>query len=419
MSDFLLFDGITKRFGNLTAVDNVTVGVEKGEFFSLLGPSGCGKTTLLRMLAGFEKPDTGRIILDGNDITNLPPNKRKVNTVFQNYALFPHLNLRENIGFGLKLAGYSKSEINYEVDAMLDLIQMRDHQFKRPSQISGGQKQRVAIARALVNKPDVLLLDEPLAALDLKLRQHMQIELDLIHDEVGITFLYVTHDQGEAMSLSDRIAVMNKGKIEQIDNPAKIYESPRSSFVAAFIGDTNFFDGVVDKAIDKEYSRLKFTDFEPIICFNDKKIRRGSPVHLSVRPEKIRISHECPENPDGKLNIFRATAEDVVYQGSHTRFWVRIGEYRISVFQPHSRFLLDQRPIKWGDKVWLSWHADDGYMLEQYRETDEDLLLLPPENIGDMDEEIEEDVDSNAEEANTEETSSPEETAENANTDDK
>lgn len=419
MSDFLLFDGITKRFGNLTAVDNVTVGVEKGEFFSLLGPSGCGKTTLLRMLAGFEKPDTGRIILDGKDITNLPPNKRKVNTVFQNYALFPHLNLRENIGFGLKLAGYSKSEINYEVDAMLDLIQMTDHQFKRPSQISGGQKQRVAIARALINKPDVLLLDEPLAALDLKLRQHMQIELDLIHDEVGITFLYVTHDQGEAMSLSDRIAVMNKGKIEQIDTPAKIYESPRSSFVAAFIGDTNFFDGVVDQAIDKEYSRLKFTDFEPIICFNDKKIRRGSPVHLSVRPEKIRISHEHPENPDGKLNIFRATAEDVVYQGSHTRFWVRIGEYRISVFQPHSRFLLDQRPIKWGDKVWLSWHADDGYMLEQYRETDEDLLLLPPENIGDMDEEIEEDVDSNAEEANTEETSSPEETAENANTDDK
>lgn len=419
MSDFLLFDGITKRFGNLTAVDNVTVGVKKGEFFSLLGPSGCGKTTLLRMLAGFEKPDTGRIILDGKDITDLPPNKRKVNTVFQNYALFPHLNLRENIGFGLKLAGRPKKEIEREVDAMLDLIQMGDHELKRPSQISGGQKQRVAIARALINKPQVLLLDEPLAALDLKLRQHMQIELDLIHDEVGITFLYVTHDQGEAMSLSDRIAVMNKGMIEQIDTPAKIYESPRSSFVAAFIGDTNFFDGVVDQAIDKEYSRLKFTDFEPIICFNDKKIRRGSPVHLSVRPEKMRISHEHPENPDGKLNIFRATAEDVVYQGSHTRFWVRIGEYRISVFQSHSRFLLDQRPIKWGDEVWLSWHADDGYMLEQYRETDEDLLLLPPENIGDMDEEIEEDVDSDANEANAEETSSAEETAENANTNDK
>ena len=410
MSDFLLFDGITKRFGNLTAVDNVTVGVEKGEFFSLLGPSGCGKTTLLRMLAGFEKPDTGRIILDGKDITDLPPNKRKVNTVFQNYALFPHLNLRENIGFGLKLAGRPKKEIEREVDAMLDLIQMGDHEFKRPSQISGGQKQRVAIARALINKPQVLLLDEPLAALDLKLRQHMQIELDLIHDEVGITFLYVTHDQGEAMSLSDRIAVMNKGKI---------YESPRSSFVAAFIGDTNFFDGVVDQAIDKEYSRLKFTDFEPIICFNDKKIRRGSPVHLSVRPEKMRISHEHPDNPDGKLNIFRVKAEDVVYQGSHTRFWVRIGEYRISVFQSHNRFLLDQRPIKWGDEVWLSWHADDGYMLEQYRETDEDLLILPPENIGDMDEEIEENVDSDAEEAKAEEASNAEEAAKDADTNDK
>lgn len=420
MSNFLLFDGISKRFGNLTAVDNVTVGVEKGEFFSLLGPSGCGKTTLLRMLAGFEKPDTGRIILDGKDITDLPPNKRKVNTVFQNYALFPHLNVRDNIAFGLKQAGRPKKEIEREVDAMLELIQMGDHELKRPSQISGGQKQRVAIARALVNHPQVLLLDEPLAALDLKLRQHMQIELDLIHDEVGITFLYVTHDQGEAMSLSDRIAVMNKGKIEQIDNPTKIYESPRSSFVAAFIGDTNFFDGVVDKAIDNEYSRLKFTDFEPIICFNDKKIRRGSPVHLSVRPEKIRISHECPENPDGKLNIFRATAEDVVYQGSHTRFWVRIGEYRISVFQPHSRFLLDQRPIKWGDKVWLSWHADDGYMLEQYQETDEDLLLLPPENIGDMDEEIEEESNEPEEtESNDEDTSSVEGAAENVNTEDK
>ena len=406
MSDFLLFDGITKRFGNLTAVDNVTVGVEKGEFFSLLGPSGCGKTTLLRMLAGFEKPDAGRIFLDGKDITNLPPNKRRVNTVFQNYALFPHLNVRENIAFGLKLAGRPKKEIEREVDAMLELIQMGDHELKRPSQISGGQKQRVAIARALVNHPQVLLLDEPLAALDLKLRQHMQIELDLIHDEVGITFLYVTHDQGEAMSLSDRIAVMNKGKIEQIDNPAKIYESPRSSFVAAFIGDTNFFDGVVDKSIDKEYSRIKFTDFEPIICFNDKKIRPGSPVHLSVRPEKIQISHEHPENPDGKLNIFRAKAEDVVYQGSHTRFWVRIGEYRISVFQSHNRFLLDQRPIKWGDTVWLYWHADDGYMLEQYQETDEDLLILPPENIGDMDEEIEEESDSDTEEVNAEDNAS-------------
>lgn len=397
MSDFLVFENVTKRFGKLTAVDNVSLSVQKGEFYSLLGPSGCGKTTLLRMLAGFEQPDAGRIFLDGRDITNLPANTRRVNTVFQNYALFPHLTVRENIAFGLKVARRPKKEIGLEVDAMLDLIQMHGHENKRPSQISGGQKQRVAIARALVNHPQVLLLDEPLAALDLKLRQHMQIELDLIHDQVGITFLYVTHDQGEAMSLSDRIAVMNEGHIEQIDTPANVYEAPRSSFVAAFIGDTNFFDGTVANRIDEDYSQLEFTDFETIICFNDKRIPPGSPVHLSVRPEKMRVSHHPPENANGKINVYRALVEDVVYQGSHTRFWVRIGVYRLSVLQSHNRFLLDQKPIKWGDEVWLSWHADDGYMLENYRETDEEMLLLPPENIGDMDEPSESDATPEAE----------------------
>ncbi len=392
VSDFLIFDNVTKHFGKLTAVNNVTLGVQKGEFYSLLGPSGCGKTTLLRMLAGFEAPDSGRIFLDGKDITNLPPNKRRVNTVFQNYALFPHLTVRDNIAFGLKVAKRPKAEINREVDAMLDLIQMHGHEDKKPGQISGGQKQRVAIARALVNHPQVLLLDEPLAALDLKLRQHMQIELDLIHDEVGITFLYVTHDQGEAMSLSDRIAVMNEGHIEQIETPAKIYEAPRSSFVAAFIGDTNFFAGKVSENISEEYCKLEFPDFDPVLCFNDKHIKLGCPVHLSVRPEKMRLSQKQPENPEGKFNIYPATVEDAVYQGSHTRFWVRVGDYRMSVLQSHNRFLLDQHSIKWGDQVWLSWHADDGYMLEQYSEIDEDLLLLPPENIGDMDEPSEEET---------------------------
>ncbi len=388
-ADFLIFENVTKRFGKLTAVDDVTLGVRKGEFYSLLGPSGCGKTTLLRMLAGFETPDNGRIFLDGKDITRLPPNKRRVNTVFQNYALFPHLSVRDNIAFGLKVAKRPQKEIDREVDAMLDLIQMHGHDEKKPNQISGGQKQRVAIARALVNHPQVLLLDEPLAALDLKLRQHMQIELDLIHDEVGITFLYVTHDQGEAMSLSDRIAVMNEGRIEQIETPAKIYEEPRSSFVAAFIGDTNFFDGKVSQSLNVEYCKVEFPDFDPIVCFNDKHIKLGSPVHLSVRPEKMRLSHLPPENLDGKLNTYSVKVEDAVYQGSHTRFWVRVGGYRLSVMQSHNRFLLDQKPIRWGDQVWVSWHADDGYMLEQYSETDEDLLLLPPENIGDMDAPVE------------------------------
>ena len=242
MPDFLVFDRVTKRFGELTAVDAVSLSVQKGEFFSLLGPSGCGKTTLLRMLGGFETPDSGRIFLDGRDITGLPPNLRRVHTIFQNYALFPNMTVWDNIAFSLQVARYPKSETRKAVEGMLELIKMTDHAFKYPSQISGGQKQRVAIARALVDRPQVLLLDEPLAALDLKLRQHMLLELDIIHDQVGITFVYVTHDQGEAMSLSDRIAVMNQGRIEQLDPPAKIYEAPRSGFVAAFIGDTNFFE---------------------------------------------------------------------------------------------------------------------------------------------------------------------------------
>ena len=279
MADFLVFENISKHFDSTRAADNVSLSIQKGEFFSLLGPSGCGKTTLLRILAGFEQPDSGRVLLDGEDITALPPHKRKVNTIFQNYALFPHLSVYENIAFGLRIAKRPKQEIASETERMLRLIQMEDQAHKRPDMISGGQKQRVAIARALINKPQVLLLDEPLAALDLKLRQRMLIELDLIHDEVGITFLYVTHDQGEAMSLSDRIAVMNHGRIEQIGAPAEIYESPRSSFVAAFIGDTNFFEGEVANVPENDYSRLKIEGFPDVLCFNDKQIDKQIDKH--------------------------------------------------------------------------------------------------------------------------------------------
>ncbi len=383
MEDFLKFDHVTKRFGPLTAVDDVSLSVKKGEFFSLLGPSGCGKTTLLRMLAGLEKPDSGRILLDGKDITSVPANMRQVNTVFQNYALFPHLTLWDNIAFGLRLARRPREEIEQRVEEMLDLIQLRGQAYKKPTQISGGQKQRVAIARALVLKPQVLLLDEPLAALDLKLRQHMQIELDAIHDKVGITFLYVTHDQNEAMSLSDRIAVMNQGHVEQLDTPSRIYEAPRSSFVAAFIGDTNFFEGVVSKIVDSEYCEVVVEDLGIITCYNDKHIKLGSKVYLSIRPEKLHLSHEKPQDlHGGKLNVFPVTVDQAVYQGAYTRFWVWTGEHRddcweLSVLQVHSRFLLDQQPIMWDQKAWLSWHADDGYMLENYDEEDENLLNHP------------------------------------------
>ncbi len=381
MSDYLQFENITKRYGSVMAVDNVSLAVNKGEIFSLLGPSGCGKTTLLRICAGFEQPDQGRVVLDGQDLTDRLPNERKVNTIFQNYALFPHMTVWENIAFGPKVAGWSRADVKREVDRMLALMQMEDQAYKKPAQISGGQKQRVAIARALINKPQVLLLDEPLAALDLKLRQRMLIELDQIHDEVGITFVFVTHDQGEAMSLSDRIAVMNHGKIEQIGTPAEIYEAPRSSFVAAFIGDTNFFEGQVIEQPSKDYSRLRIEGFPDVICFNDKQMKPGNLVYMSIRPEKFRISREKP-NLEAFHNMVRARVEDVVYLGSQTKFWVRAQDYRIVLSQQHSRFFLDEKPVTWNDEVWIWWHADDGFMLERYSETDENLMELPPDNVG-------------------------------------
>ncbi len=386
MEDFVRFDNVSRHYGKVRAVDGVSVSVRKGEFFSLLGPSGCGKTTLLRMLAGFERPDAGRVRLGGRDITDDPPHRRKVNTIFQNYALFPHLNVRQNIAFGLRIAGRPRAEIDAEVERMLALIQMEDQAHKRPDQISGGQKQRVAIARALVNKPDVLLLDEPLAALDLKLRQRMLIELDLIHDEVGITFIYVTHDQGEAMSLSDRIAVMNRGRIEQLGTPAEIYEAPRSSFVAAFIGDTNFFEGRVAEVLNGgDYCRLAIEGFADVLVYNDKKVKVGDPVYLSVRPEKFRIARDRPEpgSAAGRTNVVAARVEDVIYLGSQTKYWARAGEYRLAVYRQHNRFLLDERPVTWQEDVFVSWHADDGYMLERYSESDESLMAIPPEAVGD------------------------------------
>jgi spermidine/putrescine transport system ATP-binding protein len=376
MSDFLVFEGVSKHYGDIRAVDSVSFSVNKGEIFSLLGPSGCGKTTLLRCCAGFEDPDAGRIILDGRDITGLPPHERKVNTVFQNYALFPHLTIRENIAFGPRMARWTKGEIDKEVSRMLELIQMEDYAGRKVTEISGGQKQRVAIARALINRPQVLLLDEPLAALDLKLRQRMLVDLDAIHDEVGITFVYVTHDQGEAMGISDRIAAMNRGRIEQIGSPAEIYEAPRSSFVAAFIGDTNFFDGTVTGVLDGSYCRLKIEGFPDVLAWNDKGLQTGNAVHLSLRPEKFKISREKPDEASS-LNVVQGTVEDVIYLGSHTKYWVRVDDYRLGVNQQHRHYLLDTRPITWGETVWLSWFADDSCMLERYKAEDENLLVLP------------------------------------------
>ena len=363
-NEFLVFDHVTKRFGALTAVDDVSLSIGKGEFFSLLGPSGCGKTTLLRMLGGFEHPDSGRIYLEGRDITDLAPNERRVHTVFQNYALFPTMTIWDNIAFSLRLAKKPKAEIEKRVDEILDMIQMNEHAWKYPNQLSGGQKQRVAIARALVDRPQVLLLDEPLAALDLKLRQHMLLELDTIHDQVGITFMYVTHDQGEAMSLSDRIAVINRGRVEQLDGPAKIYEAPASRFVASFIGDTNFFTGEI-AAVEGDYCTIRCEGFPAIKAFNDKNLKPGQGVDLSLRPEKIRVTLKPPPPEKGAgPNVFPATVRDIVYQGVYTKYWLKSGTFQIAALKPHSRFLLDQESITWNDEVYVWWHPDDGYMVE-------------------------------------------------------
>ena len=381
MPEFLEFRGVSKRFGTIQAVGDVSLEIKKGEFFSLLGPSGCGKTTMLRIAAGFEEPDAGRVFLDGRDITDLPPNKRKVNTIFQSYALFPHMTVRDNIAFGLAIAKRTRREINAEVDKMLHLIQMTGQADTKPDLLSGGQKQRVAVARALINKPDVLLLDEPLAALDLKLRQKMLIELDLIHDEVGITFLYVTHDQAEAMSLSDRIAVMDSGRIEQVGAPAEIYESPRTSFVAAFIGDTNFLEGRVLDCPDHEYCRLAISGLPEILCFNDKHLQPSQTIYLSIRPEKIHISRDRPEEKPQR-NIMPAAVEDVIYLGSNTKYWARVAGYRIQVLRQHARYFFDDKPLRWKDEAWIWWHADDGFMLDHFRKADEGLLAVPPQKVG-------------------------------------
>ena len=376
MGAFIELQNITKRFGPATVVANVSLELKQGEVFSLLGPSGSGKTTLLRMLAGFLQPDEGRILINGRDITTVPPNLRPVNTVFQNYALFPHLTIRENIGFGLSVAQRPLSEITAEVDHMLDLTQLHDHAGKKPGQISGGQKQRVAIARALINKPQLLLLDEPLAALDLKLRQRMLIELNKIHEEVGTTFLYVTHDQGEAMSLGNRVAVMNHGEFEQIGTPTEVYEKPHSRFVAEFIGDTNLIDATVVALDDKHNHGLRTNQVgevdydldskrqtgDVLLTIKDREIPVGAKATLSVRPERIAIRRDSPPISNDQ-NTIRGVIEDLIYLGSRTHYRVRVKDQLIEVWKQHRRFLPDYEPIALHEEVWLSWYSNDGYLI--------------------------------------------------------
>lgn len=344
--------------------------INQGEFFSILGPSGCGKTTLLRIIAGFVFPDEGAVYLGDQNIVDLPPEKRDCNTVFQNYALFPHLSIYENIAFPLRLQKMSESAIDERVKKYLKMVQLEGHSQKKPTQVSGGQRQRVAIARALINEPKVLLLDEPLSALDAKLRSNLLIDLDNIHDQIGITFIYITHDQSEALSVSDRIAVMNKGEILQIGEPFEIYESPATEFVASFIGETNIFSTTVSECSKKEDTdeylcKLELDNFSvPVFVTDDGPTKVGQRVSYTVRPEKIHISLQKPMGRK-YLNIFKGIVEEPIYAGFQSKLYIRLenGEL-IKVFKQHIKFLDEGPEISYLDEVYVSWTAADGYIIE-------------------------------------------------------
>jgi spermidine/putrescine transport system ATP-binding protein len=345
----------TARHGAVAAVRGVDLQIRRGEFFSLLGPSGCGKTTTLRMIAGFEEPTRGQVLLYGKDVTGVPPYRRDVNMVFQSYALFPHMNVQDNIAFGLRRKGVGKAESARRVGEMLELVELTGKDESRPRELSGGQQQRVALARALVNHPRALLLDEPLGALDLKLRQAMQIELKRIQRDVGITFIYVTHDQNEALTMSDRLAVMNDGRVEQVGGPQEIYEQPATRFVAGFIGTSNLLAGRVSR-VSGEEAVIEVSPDERIVLPR-RAASPGDEVELTVRPEKIIIAASPPE-ADGC--VLRGTVTEVVYLGTSTNFSVMTTTGAdMVVFQQNATSGRSQ-PGR-GETVWLSWHPRYSY----------------------------------------------------------
>ena len=361
--DMIILTNLRKQYGDFVAVENTTLNVKKGEFLTFLGSSGCGKTTTLRMIAGFEDPTEGSILIGGKHAEHLPPNKREVNTVFQNYALFPHLTIRENIAFGLKLQKVKKAEIKERVENIIKLVKLEEHADKSPDQLSGGQKQRVAIARAIVNNPKVLLLDEPLGALDLKLRKEMQLELKQLQRELEITFIYVTHDQEEALTMSDRIVVMNKGRIEQVGTAHEIYERPQTKFVAQFIGETNLFE-------DVEILGKNGNDYvvaigsEKVSTDSMKDFKPGEKVHISIRPENMKLSRTPME---GRENI-AVTYDSNIYVGNISKFVVFTDQgKRLTA----SEFSEDAGTFNKGDKVYINWIPERAVMIRKQEDRDE------------------------------------------------
>ncbi|KQM80694.1 ABC transporter ATP-binding protein [Agromyces sp. Leaf222] len=345
----VVIDSVTKQYGDATAVDRLSLTIQPGEFISLLGPSGCGKTTTLRMIAGFEHPDAGDIRVSGRSVLGVPPYRRDVNTVFQAYALFPHLSVAENVAYGLQQRRTPKSEIRQRVVDALDLAQMRGFADRRPTQLSGGQQQRVALARALVNRPSVLLLDEPLGALDRQLREEMQLELKLLQSRLGITFVFVTHDQGEALSMSDRIAIMRSGRIEQLADADTVYARPASAYVAAFVGQQNFFRGeVVDggSSIDAPHAK---------VSASTAALPEGGSGQAAVRPEFVEISAIDPAAASGAVNTARGTLIGVSHQGETMQYLVQLGDDQSLIVRRPSP---DAPQLSVGDPVECSWRAE-------------------------------------------------------------
>jgi putrescine transport system ATP-binding protein len=344
---------VIKRFDGFVAVDDVWLDIYKGEFFSLLGPSGCGKTTLLRLLAGFEEPTSGTIEIDGVDMAGVPPHRRPVNMMFQSYALFPHMTVEQNVGFGLKQERLPRRDITRRVGEMLELVQLGDLGRRRPHQLSGGQKQRVALARALIKRPKVLLLDEPLGALDRRLREQTQFELVNIQETLGLTFIIVTHDQDEAMTVSTRIAIMDRGRTVQVGTPGEIYEYPNSLYVAGFVGDVNVFEGRVVEA-GKDHVTVRSPESGCDI-YADRGIDAvpGQEAYAAIRPEKIEIGKAPPA--DARFNCVTGRVFDIAYLGSQSTYHVRLATGEAVKVSAANRSRLVERPITWEDQVWLWW----------------------------------------------------------------
>jgi spermidine/putrescine ABC transporter ATP-binding subunit len=354
------FRAVTKRFGDLTAVNAVSLRVRKGEFLSLLGPSGCGKTTSLRMIAGFEQPDEGEILIGGVDAVGTPPYKRNVNTVFQQYALFPHMTILDNVAYGLKQKGTGRSERYGQAREALELVQLTGRDKHKPSMLSGGQQQRVALARALVNRPRVLLLDEPLGALDLKLRKEMQIELTRIQEQVGITFIYVTHDQGEALSMSDRIAVMSNGVIEQLDTPSEIYDRPLTAFVADFIGEMNFLDGKVTATSDGEFDLVTSTG---VVVRGRGDVADRRSARVGIRPARLNI---VAGQAIGTVNTAKAVVDSKMYLGDEVQVLATLdGGVRMLIREQRAGTDDSHDAIRPGDPITIQWERTAPVLLAE------------------------------------------------------